>query len=173
MGQYDFDFKKYDVGGYNAIAGDGKLTGDEVSKAKKDGFETVWDGYTSNDKIPENVKKAEAEAKAAEEKKAKAFDFAKYDIGGNNAIAGDRKLTGDEVIRANSAGYENVYEGTTSDQSDSIYESWAVGTPFVGLTRLAARHTESKALRVTANVVDCLLLPITLPIAVVQRMISD
>ena len=38
-----FDFAKYDVGGKGAKAGDGKLTGEEVQKAKADGW-IVWDG---------------------------------------------------------------------------------------------------------------------------------
>ena len=38
-----FDFAKYDVGGKGAKAGDGKLTGEEVEKAKADGW-NVWDG---------------------------------------------------------------------------------------------------------------------------------
>ncbi len=38
-----FNFAKYDVGGKGAKAGDGKLTGEEVEKAKADGW-NVWDG---------------------------------------------------------------------------------------------------------------------------------
>lgn len=38
-----FNFAKYDVGGKGAKAGDGKLTGEEVQKAKADGW-NVWDG---------------------------------------------------------------------------------------------------------------------------------
>ena len=38
-----FNFAKYDVGGEGAKAGDGKLTGEEVQKAKADGW-IVWDG---------------------------------------------------------------------------------------------------------------------------------
>lgn len=45
-----FDFNKYDVGGTGATAGDGKLTGAEVAKAKADGW-TIWDGCSKNDKI--------------------------------------------------------------------------------------------------------------------------
>ena len=45
-----FDFSKYDVGGTGATAGDGRLTGAEVAKAKADGW-TIWDGYSKNDKI--------------------------------------------------------------------------------------------------------------------------
>ena len=42
-----FEIRNYDKGGMNAIAGDGKLTGDEVKQARKDGY-TIWDGYTAN-----------------------------------------------------------------------------------------------------------------------------
>ena len=45
-----FDFSKYDVGGTGATAGDGRLTGAEVAKAKADGW-TIWDGCSKNDKI--------------------------------------------------------------------------------------------------------------------------
>ena len=45
-----FDFSKYDVGGSGATAGDGRLTGAEVAKAKADGW-TIWDGCSKNDKI--------------------------------------------------------------------------------------------------------------------------
>lgn len=38
-----FNFAKYDVGGNVAKAGDGKLTGEEVEKAKADGW-NIWDG---------------------------------------------------------------------------------------------------------------------------------
>ena len=38
-----FNFDKYDVGGKGAKAGDGKLTGEEVQKAKADGW-NIWDG---------------------------------------------------------------------------------------------------------------------------------
>ena len=45
-----FDFSKYDVGGSGATAGDGRLTGAEVAKAKADGW-TIWDGCSKDDKI--------------------------------------------------------------------------------------------------------------------------
>ena len=40
----NFDFKKYDIGGTGATANDGKLTGEEVEKARADGW-NVWDRY--------------------------------------------------------------------------------------------------------------------------------
>lgn len=54
----DFNIKNYDKGGMNAIAGDGKLTGEEIKLATKDGW-NVWDGYSSNDKLPTNTKAEE------------------------------------------------------------------------------------------------------------------
>ena len=50
-----FDFGKYDKGGMNAIAGDGKLTGDEVTKAKKDGW-NVFENYKEEDGTPKMLK---------------------------------------------------------------------------------------------------------------------
>lgn len=47
----DFDFHKFDIGGKNAQAGDGKLTGEEVEKAKQAGY-SVWEGYTEKDSKP-------------------------------------------------------------------------------------------------------------------------
>ena len=45
----DFELNKYDVGGKGAVAGDGKLNGDEVELAKADGFH-VWEGYEGTSK---------------------------------------------------------------------------------------------------------------------------
>ena len=53
-----FDFSKYDVGGTDATASDGKLTGQEAQNARADGW-TIWDGYSEEDLKqyggPENV----------------------------------------------------------------------------------------------------------------------
>ena len=47
-----FDITKYDTGGWSAIANDGRLTGSEVLKARKDNW-LVFEGYNSNDPTPE------------------------------------------------------------------------------------------------------------------------
>lgn len=176
MRQYDFDFKQYDIGGYNAIAGDGKLTGDEVKKAKKDGY-NVWDGYTSKDPIPANEKKVKAEQEEKARVEKKAFKFEEFDIGGNDAIAGDGKLTGDEVNRARIAGYDvdyvGLHDGFSSDKSNLVTESVDVGTPIGTIARNTARHTSNKFLIGTAQALDLLVMPVTAPISLIQRLLRD
>ena len=54
-----FDFKKYDIGGSDSTAGDGRLTGAEVDKAEADGW-TVWDGCKEGDNITQIDKKSQA-----------------------------------------------------------------------------------------------------------------
>lgn len=49
-----FDFSKYDVGGTDSTANDGKLTGEEAKNARADGW-TIWDGYSEEQGVPENV----------------------------------------------------------------------------------------------------------------------
>ena len=45
----NFNFKNFDIGGADgAVANDGKLTGEEVQKAKNAGW-TVWDGFRECD----------------------------------------------------------------------------------------------------------------------------
>ena len=47
----NFDFSKFDIGGKGAKAGDGVLTGAEVTRAQRAGY-TVWDGYKKTDPTP-------------------------------------------------------------------------------------------------------------------------
>ena len=49
MGVPGFDFNSFDVGGKGAVAGDGKLTGEEVKRARDAGH-FVWDGYEGTSK---------------------------------------------------------------------------------------------------------------------------
>ena len=50
----NFDFSKYDVGGTGAKAGDKMLTGDEVKKARADGW-SIWECLNRNDKAVRRV----------------------------------------------------------------------------------------------------------------------
>ncbi|MCQ2739584.1 MAG: hypothetical protein MJ237_05080 [bacterium] len=51
MSNVNGDFwSKYDVGGNDSVAGDNKLTGEEVKKASADGW-SVWDGFNNKDTI--------------------------------------------------------------------------------------------------------------------------
>lgn len=47
MANINFNFNNYDIGGKNAIKGNGILEGEEVTKAKEDGW-NVFDGYKNN-----------------------------------------------------------------------------------------------------------------------------
>ncbi len=47
----DFNLAKFDIGGQGATAGDGKLTGKEVERAKQAGY-SVWEGYSEKDGKP-------------------------------------------------------------------------------------------------------------------------
>ena len=53
MNHVHFNFKLYDIGGKDATADDGKLTGEEVKKAKADGW-NVWEEYSQCDHSPLN-----------------------------------------------------------------------------------------------------------------------
>lgn len=52
MANINFNFNNYDIGGKNAIKGNGTLEGEEVIKAKNDGF-NVFDGYKKEDSMTE------------------------------------------------------------------------------------------------------------------------
>ena len=165
----EFRIENYDKGGMNAIAGDKKLTGNEVKKAVKDGY-NVWDGYTANDPVPERTVKEETKAK-------KYIDFDKFDIGGKDAIAGDEKLTGDELTRAIRAGY-NVSSLTTkediarSQKANTDYgakDEVLLGT----LVRAVAEKTPNKLAQGATCLLEVLLAPITLPISLVQEICND
>jgi len=92
--------------------------------------------------------------------------IAKYDKGGDKAKAGDGKLTGEEVTRAKIAGY-NVWDGY-SEKDGMPSETDAVGTVWGGLGRKAARATDSKALRTTAQFGDLLLFPFEFSVGLIQ-----
>ena len=53
-----FDFSKYDVGGSDATAGDGRLTGGEVKQAMADGW-NVWDEFRKGDEASRIDKSSE------------------------------------------------------------------------------------------------------------------
>ena len=152
----DFRIENYDIGGNNAIANDGKLTGSEAKKAQKDGW-TVWDGYSSNDLQPENTKVKKQEAK--KEAKKEYIDVEIFDKGGKNAIAGDGKLTGDEIVRANRAGYKRVYEGDTQKELDeSSYKGLRDTRDLTfGITRSVSNKTPNKLAQGLAMCADALL----------------
>ena len=151
----DFKIEKYDIGGNGAIAGDGQLTGSEVKKAQKDGW-TVWDGYSANNPQPENTK-----AKKQESKK-EYINFDEFDKGGKNAIAGDGKLTGDEVARANVAGYKHIYEGVTAEYlQENSFSALRDTRDITGsIGRAASNSTTNKFVRGLACTADLLLLPL-------------
>ena len=97
------------------------------------------------------------------------FRFAKFDIGGKNAVAGDGKLTGQEVERAQRAGY-SVWEGY--EEKDGIpAEMNAKGYAIGAFTRDAAL-VDNKACQVGAMIVDVLLSPITFPISMIQGVVQ-
>ena len=175
----NFEISKYDIGGKNAIPGDGKLTGSEIKKAKKDGW-NVWDGYSTNDSQPEKTPKAmRKEAKAAKKAARKAsknyIDFKRFDKGGKNAIADDGVLTGDEVIRANRAGYDCIFDGDTKEglQICPSYAKRAKKYAAGCITRRTAYNHKSKFLRGLAMCADMLIMPIELGISLGQALCED
>ena len=158
-----FEIRNYDKGGMNAIAGDGKLTGDEVKLAKKDGW-NVWDGYSAQDQAPTSLK---AEKKEAEKEY---INFDEFDIGGKNAIAGDGVLTGAEADRAREAGYKGIFEGRTKEDIEK-YPDMGLreqGYAFGGIVRAAANNTDNKFVRGAALLADLVLMPITFPVSFIQ-----
>lgn len=61
-----FNIKNYDTGGWGAIKGDGKLTGSEVIKARKDGW-VVFEGFDGQkNKAPKNTTMAKFEIRFTE-----------------------------------------------------------------------------------------------------------
>ena len=166
----DFKLESYDIGGKNALANDGKLTGSEVKKAQKDGW-TVWDGYSSNDHQPENTKVKKQEAKKEAEKEYINFD--EFDKGGNDAIEGDGKLTGDEVARANQAGYRHICDGVTKENMSKYIAEREQGYAFGGILRATANKTKSKFAITTALVADLLIMPITMAVSFGQAFSRD
>lgn len=171
----DFRIENYDKGGNNAIAGDGQLTGSEVKKAQKDGW-TVWDGYNANDPAPENPKALAAEAKAEAEKQENVLDIDRFDKGGEGAIPGDGKLTGDEALRARRAGYTYAYDDNllgVDISKDGIEQHPYLGKrdkgyAFGGISRAAANATDNKFVYGCALVADMLCAPVTIPTSFIQ-----
>ena len=98
------------------------------------------------------------------------FNFAKFDIGGNGATAGDGKLTGQEVERARQAGY-SVWEGYNENDGKPT-EISGKGYAFGFFTRDAAL-SESKACQIGSRVLDLALSPITMPITMIQAITRD
>ena len=43
------NFDEFDIGGKNAIAGDGVLNGAEAERAREAGYDSIWDGRTKED----------------------------------------------------------------------------------------------------------------------------
>lgn len=98
------------------------------------------------------------------------FRIEKYDIGGKNAKAGDGKLTGEEVKRAEQAGY-SVWEGYEKKDGKPA-EINGKGYAFGALTRDAAL-VDNKACQVGSRVLDILLSPITVPVSMIQALIKE
>lgn len=70
-----FNFDAYDIGGNNAKKGDGRLTGDEIKKARADGW-NVWDGYSKDiSSAPSKLKKDTGETVSLGKKTIKTSDL--------------------------------------------------------------------------------------------------
>ena len=107
-----FVFKNYDKGGYGAVKGDGKLTGEEIGMAAKDGW-TVWDGFKSQDKAmrtDDAVDKLFADARA-----------------NNNPTLVDKRKDADENYLSWAMGRfdtENVSEVITNGDTTILKETY-------------------------------------------------
>ena len=97
------------------------------------------------------------------------FDFAKYDIGGNGATAGDGKLTGEEVAKANRAGY-SVWDGYKAEDGQPAPGN-GKGYAFGFFTRDSAL-SDSEFCKKGSVVLDVLLAGVTIPASIIKATLE-